>query len=235
MQTGAANLGIANQAKVSIGKLTVNGGSIDAPANIIGDVEVKGELILNAPVQTVTVADGIGLYLGETAAVQTLEVLGDLKLSGSGSAASIDVQSGNAQIEVSEDDTPQIAQVMAGIGIARNIKLVGLDTAVQIKSAKPTSVKANASEEANGNGKLTGVNDTMEYKKATGSECSGIDEGKTTVDDLNSGTYLVRVKAGENVLVGEAVTVTIFEAINMMTLKNAVGKIGIKLRLAQSQ
>ncbi len=198
-----------SKATLSVGTVSAtSGGSITAPANTIEKVEVTGNVTLAAPVQTVAATAGATLKLEDNATVQTVEAKGNLKLIGSGEVVSVDVQNTSAaQITVTDVAVAQVTKTET----ADNVTVSGVETTVQTKAKKPTGVKAAEPTEVNGQGKITGVNNTMEYKNGTAT-WTAVDAAEIT---LASGTYQVRVKATDGVLASEAVTVTIPAAVGV--------------------
>lgn len=89
------------------------------------------------------------------------------------------------------------------------------DSAVQTiditQADKPTVSSVDCTTTEQNNGKITSVNNTMEYKPSAASEWMGITGIEVT--GLSNGTYDVRVKATGTVLASEAVKVTIDEHI----------------------
>lgn len=86
------------------------------------------------------------------------------------------------------------------------------DSAVQTititKAAVPTTAKAQGcTNSAQNNGKITGVDSTMEYQLEGSSTWTAITGDSVT--DLKPGTYLVRVKGNGTVLASSAQTVTV--------------------------
>ena len=86
------------------------------------------------------------------------------------------------------------------------------DSAVQTiaitKAAVPTTAKAQScTNSAQNNGKITGVDSTMEYQLEGSSTWTAITGDSVT--DLKPGTYLVRVKGNGTVLASSAQTVTV--------------------------
>ena len=85
------------------------------------------------------------------------------------------------------------------------------DSAVQTiditQATKPTVSGADCTTSEQNDGKITGVDSTMEYKLSTASEWTDITGTETT--GLSNGTYDVRVKANGTVLASAAATVTI--------------------------
>ena len=83
------------------------------------------------------------------------------------------------------------------------------------KADKQTGIqKQDCSGNGKNDGKITGVNNTMEYQKKTdsaGTDWAPIEENATEVPNLTAGTYLVRVKATGNKLASEGTEVTITE------------------------
>ena len=201
-----------SKATLSVGTVSAtSGGSITAPANTIEKVEVTGSVTLAAPVQTVAAAAGATLELKDNATVQTVEAEGNLKLTGSGEVVSVDVQNTSAaQITVTDVAVAQVTKTET----TDNVTVSGVETTVQTKAKKPTDVKAVEPTEANGQGKITGVNDTMEYKNGTAT-WTDVTSGATEITNLAPGTYQVRVKATDGVLASEAVTVTIPAAVGV--------------------
>lgn len=86
------------------------------------------------------------------------------------------------------------------------------DSEIQVitvtQAAAPTTVKAqDCTNSAQNNGKITGVDSTMEYKAADGDAWIAVTGD--TVTGLEPGTYLVRVKGNGTVLASSAQTVTV--------------------------
>lgn len=214
METKAAAVTIAEDAKVSVERVTAaDGGSVTAPANTIQTVAVTGTVTLDAAVQTVDAEADAKLTLGAAAKVQTIEAQGSLTLDGSGEVLSIDVQNeGAATIAVNEGAEVAVAQITKTATNKETITVNGLEAAVVTKAAKP-KLSVLAPEAADGNGKITGVTTAMEYKGE--GVTSWTDVSDTDTMSIAAGTYQVRVKATNDALASEAVTVTIPAAIGV--------------------
>ncbi len=218
METGNADVKVAEDAKLSVETVKASGGKIEAPANTISIVKVEknADVELKAPVETVAAAEGAKLTLDKNASVTTLEAEGSLTLSGNGEVTSVDVQSENAQISVESSDLT-VTQVTADESIANSVTVSGLDEIkVQTKAAKPTGVSFEAPVAAGGSGKLTGVTNAMEYRAANQTEWQKVNvdaSGKAIT--VGSGTYLVRVAATNTSLASEPITVTIPKAVGV--------------------
>ena len=69
--------------------------------------------------------------------------------------------------------------------------------------APTTATATDCTKSENKDGKLTGVDDTMEYQKSDANSWTPVESGKTEVTGLTNGTYYVRVKAGVNQLASD--------------------------------
>ena len=67
----------------------------------------------------------------------------------------------------------------------------------------------NTSGEGKTDGKITGVDDTMEYSTDGGKTWTPVEEGKTTIDDLASGKVVIRYKETADQNPGEVLKVTV--------------------------
>jgi uncharacterized protein YjdB len=100
---------------------------------------------------------------------------------------------------------------------SREITVSGIPTAnTTINLTSPTpKTKPNApsptaidcTTESNNDGKITGVNNTMEYKAENASDWSSI--SGDTIENLASGTYYVRVKATDTTFASDSTEVTV--------------------------
>ena len=100
---------------------------------------------------------------------------------------------------------------------SREITVSGIPTAnTTINLTSPTpKTKPNApsptaidcTTESNNDGKITGVNNTMEYKAENASDWSSI--SRDTIENLASGTYYVRVKATDTTFASDSTEVTV--------------------------
>ena len=111
---------------------------------------------------------------------------------------------------------------------SREITVSGIPTAnttinltAPIPKTKPNAPSPTAIDcttESNNDGKITGVNNTMEYKAENASDWSFI--SGDTIENLASGTYYVRVKATDTTLASENATVTVGECVTPVTKYN---------------
>ena len=217
METGKADLKVEAET-LSVEKVTAgDGGSITAPENTVAEVEAKGNVTLDAKVDTVTAESGVTLNLTDNASVKALEAKGDLNLGGGGEVISIDAKAADATIAVKEDATVAVAQVTATTAsAAETIKVTGLtDVNIVTKAPRPTGVGVIQPTEAEGAGKITGVDETMEYMNVAGTD--GWKKIAGSEIELPAGTYRVRVAESGTTLAGEAVTVTIDRAVGVST------------------
>lgn len=100
---------------------------------------------------------------------------------------------------------------------SREITVSGIPTAnttinltAPIPKTKPNAPSPTAIDcttESNNDGKITGVNNTMEYKAENASDWSSI--SGDTIENLASGTYYVRVKATDTTLASDSTEVTV--------------------------
>lgn len=118
----------------------------------------------------------------------------------------------------SRTDVTGATMELTGVTVANDVKVYKPgngtttgDSAVQTiditQADKPTVSGADCTTSEQNDGKIIGVNSTMEYRLSAASEWTGITD--TEVTGLSNGTYDVRVKANGTVLASAAATVTI--------------------------
>ena len=89
------------------------------------------------------------------------------------------------------------------------------------QAAKPMNLAGVACTTSNqDDGKITGVDNTMEYKLSAASGWTAVTE--STLTGLSNGTYQVRVKANETVLASESAVIEIGKHIHVGTLSEKV-------------
>ena len=134
-------------------------------------------------------------------------------------AGSYSVISGDVQfnLQVASDGAIDIKEICFGKDIlivrrARNENYIDSKTIVIPIKARPaapevTSHRSNSMSDATGS--ITGVDDTMEYTKASDSQWTQVESGKTEITCLTFGTYYVRVKQSGKEFAGKIKVVVI--------------------------
>ncbi|WP_304508981.1 S-layer homology domain-containing protein, partial [Anaerotignum sp.] len=171
-------------------------------AGTLGTVNVNTtganvEVVNGAAVNQISVPfTSTGATITTKGTVAQIQTAASVAIAGSGTVANVDATENGIKITVNGTATVSNVNAVGVTGIIIDGTSTHKPATATSKAAAPTSLVGVApTTSANNDGRITGVDNTMEYKLSTDSDYSAITG--TEITGLVPGTYYVRVKAVE--------------------------------------